>query len=213
MRSIAFVTLAACALAQKSEPRELRYFTPEHAARAEELLADGQPRMALRLGRIVAAADLRLAIVHRDSPHELAMYDTLRWTEPPDIYARRALVRELFAHRAIDQVVGGRAPTLDLELVAFEELVHGERHAGRVELRYELHDEHRVLARDTISVTRWARGPDIEAVVTAIGAAMDAAAEAVADRVAQQLHETTPPRRNGVPDDTCSHDARALSLH
>lgn len=187
--ALIWLPLAACALTSRSSPRELRYFSPEAAdpAAAPPRTAAPVGRPTLRLGRIWPAADLRYEIVHRDSPVEVTPYETLRWTEPPDAYVRRALVRALFEAHAIDQVVGGPAPTLDVEVVSFEETVHGARHGGRVELRYELHDEARVLARGTIAIERAATGPQIEAVVAAIGAAMTAAAAQLADRIDDEI--------------------------
>ena len=186
--ALVWLSVAACALTSRSAPRELRYFSPEAAppAAAPRTAAPGG-RPTLRLGRIWPAADLRYEIVHRDSPVEVAPYETLRWTEPPDAYVRRALVRALFETHAIDQVVGGPSPTLDVEVVSFEETVRGARHGGRVELRYELHDEARVLARGTVAIERAATGPQIEAVVAAIGAAMNAATAQLADRIDDEI--------------------------
>ena len=183
---IALLLLAACALTSKSAPREVRYFSPE---RADQQLAPAPAgaHARLRLGRVVAGAHLRLAIVHRESAVELAPYETLRWTEPPDAYVRRALVRALYDARGLEQAVGGDAPTLDVELVAFEEVARGTQRAGRVELRYQLRDDSRVLARGTIAIERPAAGPTMELVVPAIGAAMTAASEELAARVATEL--------------------------
>ena len=192
MRYLVLFTAAACALTSKSAPRELRYFSPEPPADSREPAGPAlEPRAQLRLARIGPGAHLRYAIVHRDSEVELAPYETLRWTEPPDAYVRRAVTRALFDARPIQQAVGGSAPTLEIELVAFEEVVRGAYHAGRVELGYELHDEHRVLARGTIVAERESRGPEIEPVVAAIGSAMTTATGDLADRVTAVL---CPPR-------------------
>ena len=188
--AMTWLPLAACALTSRSAPRELRYFSPEPAdpaAAAARPAPQPAARPTLRLGRVWPAAHLRYEIVHRDSGVEVQPYETLRWTEPPDAYVRRALSHALFETHAIDQVVGGPAPTLDVEVVAFEEIVRGSRHSGRVELRYQLHDDARVLARGTVAVERDAAGPQIEAVVAAIGAAMEAATAQLADRMNDDL--------------------------
>jgi ABC-type uncharacterized transport system auxiliary subunit len=179
------IFLASCALTSKAAPRELRYFTVETAQPASRMFE--QPKVRVRLGRIAPGAHLRAAIVHRDSAIEETPYETLRWTEMPDAYVRRALVRELFEQRPLDQAIGGDAPALEIELVAFEEVVSGAKHAGRVELRYQLHDEHRVIARGTIVVERDASGPGIEVVVPAIAGALADATAQVADRVVTAL--------------------------
>lgn len=184
---VAFLLLTACALASKSPPREIRYFSPERAEQ-QATPAPAGAHARLRLGRVVAGANLRLAIVHRESAVELAPYETLRWTETPDAYVRRALVRALFDARGLEQAVGGEAPTLDVELVAFEEVARGTQRAGRVELRYQLRDDSRVLARGTIAIERPAAGATIDLVVPAIGAAMTAASDELAERVATELY-------------------------
>ncbi len=179
------IALASCALTSKSAPVELRYFSPETTSIPAP--PSSEPHARLRVGRITASSNLRYAIVHRDSAVELAPYETLRWTDTPDTYLRRALVRALFESRPLDQAVGGAAPTLDVELLAFEEVVRGDHHGGRVVLRYVLHDDQAVLARGEIAVERAAAGPTIEPVVAAIGAALDAATEKLADRIAGEL--------------------------
>jgi uncharacterized lipoprotein YmbA len=191
MRAPWLVVLAAgCALSTKSAPLELRYFSPEApeaaapAVRAEAVA----PRGRLRLGRVTPSAHLRYRIVHRTSDVERQLSETLRWTDAPDAYVRRALSRALFEGRALEQVVGGAAPTLDVEVIAFEAVHrHPDRHAGRVELRYQLHDERAVLESGGIAVERPARGPEIEVIVAAIGDAMSAATAEVAARIARRL--------------------------
>ncbi|MGE5180753.1 MAG: ABC-type transport auxiliary lipoprotein family protein [Acidobacteriota bacterium] len=190
MKTWMLVVLAGCALTSKSAPIELRYFTPLPPAPAAHPVVPGVAHARLRLGRITPSAHLRYPIVHRDSPVELAPYETLRWSEPPDAYVRRALGRALFEARPIDQAIGGAAPTLDVEVVAFEEVRHEARHSGRVELRYVLHDERAVLARGVVAIERDAAGPAIEQVVAAISSALDAAVTQLADRVGAVLSPT-----------------------
>jgi ABC-type uncharacterized transport system auxiliary subunit len=171
--------VAACALTSRSEPRELRSFAPELAPPASFV---GATCARIRLGRVVAGSSLRLAIQRRVSPVELQAYETLRWTELPDSYARRALVHALFA-RPLEQAVTGPAHVLDVELVAFEEVVDSTRRGGRVVLRYELRGTQQVVARGEAAVVRPASATAIEAVVAAIGDALTAASEQIADRV------------------------------
>jgi ABC-type uncharacterized transport system auxiliary subunit len=168
--------VAGCALTSKSEPRDLRYFT---IAAAPGAGASAPACGELRLGRITAATHLQRAIERRVSPVELVPYDTLRWAESPADYARRAVARAVFAH-AVDQAVAGAAPVLDLEVVAFEEIAHG---GGHVELRYQLHDDRRVIARGAAVAERPARTAGIEATVDAIGDALAAATDELAARL------------------------------
>jgi cholesterol transport system auxiliary component len=200
MRSLACIVLAACALTRgPTPPRPIRTFTPELPENIERA---GRPAstMRLRLGRISSAEDLRLRILHRDSPIEVTPYETLRWTEEPEDYVRRAVARALFEDRPIEEVVSGAAPTLEVEVIAFEEVTY--RRAGRVTLRYELHDDRTTIARGTITIERRAPGPNIEGIVRAIGSALDAASDELATRVAAALRG--PP----APDEEHSVEAQ-----
>jgi cholesterol transport system auxiliary component len=125
--------------------------------------------------------------VRRASAVELSLSETLRWTEYPDAYVRRSLSRALFEARDLEQIVGGAAPTLEVEVFAFEEVRRGDRRAGRVALRYQLHDERAVLASGDVVIERAARGPEIELVVAAIGDAMAASTAELAERVARRI--------------------------
>lgn len=207
---------AGCALSSKAAPIELRYFSPEppeppagterrsggsggsSSDSSEPGAAPAAARPRLHLGRVTPSAHLRYRIVRRSSPVERELSETLRWTEPPDAYVRRALTRALFEARSLEQVIGGPAPTLDVEVLAFEAVdrapaptVRGPARpatrAGRVELRYQLHDERTVLASGVVAVERDAGGREIERVVAAIGQAMAAATAEVADRVTRRV--------------------------
>lgn len=188
------LALAGCALSSKAAPLELHYFSaesPSAAAVQSRAPAAGTPR--LRLGQITTADYLRYRIVHRDSARSVDPYETLRWAELPREYVRRALIRALFDTGALAQVVGGAAPTLDIDVTAFEEVVRPGGHAGRVQLSYRLHDDQVVIARGAVTAERPARGPGMEAVASAIGAAMDAASAELAGRVVPRLRALPEP--------------------
>jgi cholesterol transport system auxiliary component len=167
--------LAGCSLMAKGTPVDIRYFSPESAAatapRSPSTPA-GHAAATLEIGRITSSASLRSRIAHRESAYEVGLYETRRWTDDPEVYVRRALTHELFDHGAFVHAVDGRHPILDVEVVAFEELRNGPAAAGRVALRYELHDEHAVLADGVVTATRPAAGSDFDAVVAAISAAL-----------------------------------------
>ena len=61
------------------------------------------------------------------------------------------------------------------------------RHVGRVQLAYRLHDDRVVLASDVVTVEEPVEKDDIQAVVVAIGAAMTSAASRVAADVAAHV--------------------------
>lgn len=173
------VLAAGCALTSRSEPRELRYFAPELAPPAS---FTGPRCGRVRLGRVVAASGPRLAIQRRVSAVELEPYETLRWTESPETYARRAVTRALSA-RPLEQATAGPAFALDVELLAFEEVVRGASRDGRVALRYQLRDAQRVVAQGDAAAVQPAGDTAIDGVVAAIGSALTAASDQLADRV------------------------------
>lgn len=174
----------------------MRYFSPEppHAPRVAVAVADAQaPRPAVRLGRVRGAPGLRQRIAHRDSEYEVGFYDGRQWTERPEVYVRRALARELFEERGFERVTGGPGPTLDVEVLAFEELRMPHRHGARVELRYQLHDDSAALDERTITVDRPVRGASFNDFVRAISDALDEATDRIADRIAERLARVSPP--------------------
>jgi uncharacterized lipoprotein YmbA len=190
------VGFAGCALTSKAAPIEMRYFSPPAHALTERVATANEARRApMRLGRIEASALLGTKIIHRDSEVELAPYNTLRWADDPESYVRRALARALFEERPFAQATDGEAPTLDVEILAFEERRRGQRRYGRVELRYALRDDGRVIARGALAAEHVANGAGIERVVDAIGVALDE----VADKVATRVVETTEEARSPEP--------------
>jgi cholesterol transport system auxiliary component len=187
--------LAACALLSKAEPRVPRYFTPEGASRAA--VAPSMPVQApasqtrqLRLGRVRGGSQLREPIMYRDSAHELGFYDDRRWTERPEAYLRRALARVLFEERGLIRVVSGSAPTLDAELVAFEE-IRAPEHKARVQVIITLDGDRVGSLQETITVEqpvpRDAKGDDAEVTVNALGLALHQCVAKIADRVMAKL--------------------------
>lgn len=140
--------LAGCALTSKSDPMQVRYFTPETSsgssraqtavpAAASGAAPEAEP-LALMLGRVRGSAHLRERIAYRPSESELGFYETRRWTERPESYLRRALSAELFQQRGLQPILAGPGATLDVELVAFEE-TRGPRRVARLQAVYLLY--------------------------------------------------------------------------
>jgi ABC-type uncharacterized transport system auxiliary subunit len=195
MRSLLLLCLASCALTSKAKPVEIRYFSPAtHEAKAT---TDSQGRA--RLGRITASSHLRYRIAHRRSAVEVDLSDTLRWAEEPEDYVRRAVAEALFVEHGVEQVTGGDAPELTIEVTAFEHVERGGRHYGSVQLRYQLDDDNRVLATDVVTVERPAANATISTVVTAIGDALDAASAEVAAAVAARVDAAIATRTRNTP--------------
>lgn len=182
--------VAGCALTRNAPPLEIRYFSPELPASTPPPEAAGasapSDAVSLRLGQVDRADVLGHRIVQRTSPVEVTLYETRRWTERPDGYVRRALVEALFEARPFARVLAGSAPTLDVEILAFEEVL-SPRHLGRVQLRYVLHDRRAVLASGQVVAEAAVDGDDFDAVVRAIAAANRDAVAQLADRVHRQL--------------------------
>jgi cholesterol transport system auxiliary component len=187
----------ACALTRKADLVDIRYFSPERtAARADPRASPSAPAalsaagpLQVRLGRVTSGANLRERIVYRASPHELGRYRDLRWTERPETYVRRELGRSLFEahgmHRALDRF----APTLDVEVIAFDELRLDKGRSAQIKLRVILYSEDSVLFEDTLTIQRPVAGdaPGIEGVVGAMSFALEAAADQVALMVQKSL--------------------------
>lgn len=173
MRYVLACLLAGCALASKSQPLELRYFSADPSASTSHAATH---TVLLRLGRISLVPHLRGAIVHRDSDVEMARYETLRWSDSPDVYAREALIADLFDARSFQQAVTGDVPVLEVEVSAFEEVRRRTGRFARVELQYVVHDERRVITRGIAVAEIAAADPSIEAVVVALRASLRTAA-------------------------------------
>jgi cholesterol transport system auxiliary component len=179
---------SGCALLTKSEPVVPRYFSPEAAD-------PGGPRanatgLELRLGRVDADAYIKDRIVHRDSEFEIGYYDDRVWTEKPQAYVRRALARAVFDERGVTQLLSGVGATLDVDIVAFEE-VRAPAHVARIKLVYEIYDDRVVRLSRAIVVERPIPPSKDDATanetVQAMSLALAAAVDAVADAAASEL--------------------------
>lgn len=194
-RLCAYVSLAGCALTAKSEPLRPRYFSPESIQQAARPLHAPAANLQLRLGRVVAGASLREQIAHRDSEHELGFYEERRWTERPEVYLRRALARALFEERGATRVVSGFAPTLEVELAAFEE-IRAPQHAARMQAIAILHDERVGRLEQTITVERpiapAADARKDEALIRALSEALAQGVAEISDRVLAQVAALQP---------------------
>jgi cholesterol transport system auxiliary component len=185
----------ACALTSKAEVVDVRYFNPERInprINRATLAATPQttiPTLQLRLGRVSSGPNLRERIAYRNSAYEQGYYEDLQWTERPEIYVRHELGRSLFEAHAFRRVLTGAAPTLDVELIAFDEVRLKASRVARIQLKVILYEDEGVLFEDTLTIDRPVMGekPTIEDVVEAMATALDSASEQVATRVQQSL--------------------------
>jgi cholesterol transport system auxiliary component len=199
---VLFLLLGAtgCAFMSKGEALSPRYFSP--ALEPVHAPADGTPSgpaapaeaatapPELRVGRIEPAAHLEERIAYRVSETELGYYDDRLWTEPPEQFVRRALDSELFETHAFRRVVAGVAPTLDVEVLSFEELRQGSPRA-RLSLLITLRDERHALLERTISVevplVPSREGEEGPALAAAMSSALSRATKEIAQRVSAEL--------------------------
>src|SRR5205085_5972115 len=127
----------------------------------------------------------------RNSARELFYYEDWRWTERPEIYLRRALSRALFEERGLVKSLSSRAVTLDVELIAFEEIE--EPHQGRLQALLVLRDDRTGLLEETITVEqpvpKAVQSDNARALVDALSHALDAGVTRIADRVVAKLSE------------------------
>jgi cholesterol transport system auxiliary component len=178
---LAIVAIAGCALTSKSPPLDVRYYTPTDVDTTVVERSAPASSVKIRLDRVSASSHLRSRIAYRASPTELELYETRRWTEPPEAFVRRSLEHELVERGVL--VTGGKALELDVEVVAFEE--RGAPPTAHVRLRYMLIDDRVVIADGIVAVEQPAEG-DFASFVAAIGKALDkASAKLVAEVVAR----------------------------
>jgi cholesterol transport system auxiliary component len=199
LTALAATLVLGCALTSKNEPIVPRYFSPDVPTDAVHRgPRPTGPALDLRLGHIGSAANLDERLVYRDSPYELGYYQERRWTEVPEEYLKRKLAIALFQERSLRHVVGGAAPTLDVDLVAFEE-VRAPKRVARVQVTVRLHDVRSVRWEETLTVeqplTVAAKGDLPDEMVQALGVALQTVVGRIADRVVTELSAlaSTPP--------------------
>jgi cholesterol transport system auxiliary component len=190
------VALSGCALLGKNDPLVPRYFTPEFEGDAPRAL--GRSDLQLRLGRVEGWSHVRERMAARNSARELFYYEDRRWTERPEIYLRRALSRTLFEERGVVASLSGRAVTLDVELIAFEEIE--QPHKARMQALLVLRDDRIGLLEETITVeqpvAKTEQADQARAVVDALSQALQAGVIRIADRVVAKLSERAPHATN-----------------
>jgi cholesterol transport system auxiliary component len=186
------------ALSAKGEEGAARYFSLELAPAPPGVVPAELPAAApagaeLRLGRVTSAPHLEERMVFRNSAREIGYYRERRWTEPPEMFLGPLLARALFERRGLRQVVSGPGPTLDVQLVALDEIRAPELMA-RVVVVAQLHDARLVLWEETFTVERAVvrkkGGDPAVATVDALGEALRVAVDSVADQAVRVLAES-----------------------
>ena len=165
-----------------SPVQNLRAARPKGTTDLTTLLQSG---LELRLGAVTAAGYIGERFVFRESPYEVQFVDDERWTEKPESYVRRALARTLFTRRGVRQIVYGGGTTIDVDVVAFDE-VRAPKHVARVEIVYRLSDDRVVRFTRSITVERAIEPATGAAAADAVVAALARALSDSVDRVADQ---------------------------
>jgi len=183
---------AGCALTSKGTVVAPHYYSAElpEPSSSGASATTGTP-LELRLGQVDAASHLEERMSFRLQGSEVGFYDDRRWTEEPAEYLRRGLEQELFERWHLRRVVAGAAPTLDVELTAFEELRQPKPHV-RLALHFTLHDDRQASLERSVVVERpLAEGPDRAAdVASALGLALATAVADVSNAVVENLPAT-----------------------
>lgn len=181
---------SGCALLVKAETVKPRYFS------VDARLDSGEPAAPapyqLRMGPASSASHLDERISFRLSGTEVGFYADRRWTEIPEEYLRRALERELFETRGLRRVVTGAAPTLEVELLAFEEIKQ-EPPQALVAVRFSLRSDTQVELQESFEL----RAPIAasvgddggEKLAQALSEVLQAATSRIAQRVVERLSE------------------------
>jgi len=171
-----------CSLLSSSPPVNVRWFSPESFDGAAVRPAANPGAARLALGHVTSSALLRNHIVYRRSNVELGTYDDLEWSDYPEEYVRRALIHALFETNRFAEASGPGVPTLDVDLIGFEEVRRGASRSGRVQMGYELRDGDTLLSSGMVTTERpAAAGTDIGHVVRAIASALDEATTQLAE--------------------------------
>jgi ABC-type uncharacterized transport system auxiliary subunit len=140
---------------------------------------------------VFAADYLRDRMVWRRGV-EVGFHDLLRWTEPPANYVQARLEQELFVRRGLRRVTRPGAPSLTVELLAFDEVLE-PAHEALVTLSALLTDPSQVAFLErSISVRRPIAGERAEDVALALGEALAQAVDELGGEVAVALGERQP---------------------
>ena len=182
----ALLLLSACVFHDAPAPH---YFAPPSALAS----ADDPPPTSAALGTPVRLLPVRTAgylgeqIAWRVSDVERGLYEERRWTEFPSRYVERAMVQAIDHTPGIRRVDSGRVATLDLELIAFDEILAPTHEAG-VEIVAALQspDGAAIFQRD-FRAQRPIADSQPSSAARAVGLALDDVVVQIATEVAAQV--------------------------
>ena len=137
--------------------------------------AESAPAGRLRLRTVASAAYLDEGVAWR-SGVQVGIRPGVRWAERPEVVLQHALLTQLFSGGRLVRTEAIDAPLLDVDLLAFEELLDEGGDVALVELRARVLDESRdeVLSLELQSRQPLAADGDrTEALARALGAGLD----------------------------------------
>lgn len=202
--SAAALAFAGCLFRAAEPPRFYRPASATLDDDADDAVAAPAPAHALpiRLHSVRSAPFIREKVVWRASDVEYGLYDQRRWFELPSRYVRRVLVATLRDTPGLRLVDDLDAPRLDVEVLAFDEVL-SPRHEATVALAVRLRHRTRTTLDRTFSAAVPIDGEGGAAMAQAMGRALDEAAAAVAAGTAAALSPSgtpaAPPRRTPAP--------------
>ncbi len=179
-----FCALASCI--STNDPQHIRFFAVDPAPQAESP-SPASSSATFRLRRSSAAMHLRERMVWRRSAVEYGFSEDRRWTELPIEYVERAILDDLVRGRGLQRSEAPGAPALDLELLAFDEVLAPE-HVARVVFNVRLVGADGATLLDRrIEGSQPIEDVGAEAVVRAIADALSAAILEAGDSIEEAL--------------------------
>lgn len=178
-------SLGGCLFRTAETPRFYRPASTALDGGASTATTDGDTHdgAAIRLHTVRGAPFLRERMVWRASDVEYGLYEQRRWFELPSRYVRRALVATLQNTGGVRLVDDVDAPRLDVEVLAFDEII-APKHEASVVLAVSVRDGDRTRLDRTYASRVAIATTDGAATAQAMGRALDEVAQNVAAGVA-----------------------------
>lgn len=181
---VLFALSSGCALLGKSKPLEIRYFDLQSEDGYRPTARANGAR--LKLGEVNAARNIDRRFASRESAHELSYHESWRFSDEPDAFLERALARNLFERAALTRVVSGGAPTLEVELTAFEQSADAQ--TVQVTALARVHDDRVQLWQRTFAAQQKVAGDDeAEARAAALSKALAEVAAQITEQTLRAL--------------------------
>jgi uncharacterized lipoprotein YmbA len=177
---------SGCALLGKGKPLAVRYFDLD-ANEAYHPNARAQSAR-LRLGSVSAVRAIDRRFASREGAHELSYHEAWRFTDQPEKFLARDLGHNLFERAGVTRVVSGLAPTLEVQLTAFEQ--RPDAHKVHVAALAVMHDDRvQLWQREFEGELPIGEGESAEAIAEALSKALAQVAARVTEETLAALAE------------------------